>query len=148
MSYHSQWCVLDHNRNDVKEWVTLGCRDLTPSTIYYEPQINSRTVQGERARAGARREGEIAEGGTSIDGEAQGGGENGWKISRAAELKRRPGHVAVPEESRAYVSVHGVWKGGATVIFDIRILNLDVGSYLCMTPEKSLAKAEKDKKDL
>ena len=33
-------------------------------------------------------------------------------------------------------------------MFDIIIVNLDVGSYLCMTPEKALAKAEKEKKDL
>ena len=33
-------------------------------------------------------------------------------------------------------------------MFDIRIVNLDEGSYLCMTLEKALAKAEKEKKDL
>ena len=33
-------------------------------------------------------------------------------------------------------------------MFDIRIANLDTGSYLRMTPEKYLAKAEKEKKDL
>ena len=33
-------------------------------------------------------------------------------------------------------------------MFDIRIVNLDAGSYLCMTPEKALAKAEKEMKDL
>ena len=33
-------------------------------------------------------------------------------------------------------------------MFDIRIVNLDAGSYLCMTPEKALAKVEKEKKDL
>ena len=27
-------------------------------------------------------------------------------------------------------------------MFDIRIVNLDAGSYLCMTPEKVLTKAE------
>ena len=32
-------------------------------------------------------------------------------------------------------------------MFDIRIVNLDAGSYLRMTPEKALAKAEKEKKD-
>ena len=32
-------------------------------------------------------------------------------------------------------------------MFDIRIVNLDAGSCLCMTPKKSLAKAEKEKKD-
>ena len=33
-------------------------------------------------------------------------------------------------------------------MFDIRIVNLDAGSYLHMTPEKALAKAEKEKEDL
>ena len=33
-------------------------------------------------------------------------------------------------------------------MFDIRIVNLDAGSYLCMTPKKAVAKAEKKKKDL
>ena len=33
-------------------------------------------------------------------------------------------------------------------MFDIRIVNLDAGSYLRMTPEKYLAKSEKDNKDL
>ena len=33
-------------------------------------------------------------------------------------------------------------------MFDIRIVNLDAGSYLRMTLEKALAKAEKEKKDL
>ena len=33
-------------------------------------------------------------------------------------------------------------------MFDIRIANLDVGSYLRMTPEKNLAKSEKEKKGL
>ena len=32
-------------------------------------------------------------------------------------------------------------------MFDIQIVNLDAGSYLRMTPEKALAKAEKEKKD-
>ena len=33
-------------------------------------------------------------------------------------------------------------------MFDIRIVNLDGGSYLCMTPEKALVKTEKEKKGL
>ena len=33
-------------------------------------------------------------------------------------------------------------------MFDIRIVDLDVGSYLRMTPEKALAKVEMEKKDL
>ena len=33
-------------------------------------------------------------------------------------------------------------------MFDIRIVNLDAGSYLHMRSEKALAKAEKEKKDL
>ena len=48
----------------------------------------------------------------------------------------------------ADVSAHGFWKRGTTAMFDIRIVNLDVGSYLRMTPEKALAKAEKEKRDV
>ena len=48
----------------------------------------------------------------------------------------------------ADVSAHGFWKRGTTAMFDIRIVNLDVGSYLRMTPEKARANAEKEKKDL
>ena len=33
-------------------------------------------------------------------------------------------------------------------MFNIQIVNLDAGSYLRMTPEKALAKAKKEKKDL
>ena len=33
-------------------------------------------------------------------------------------------------------------------MFDFRIVYLDIGSYLRMTPEKALTKAEKKKKDL
>ena len=33
-------------------------------------------------------------------------------------------------------------------MFNIRIVNLDAGSYLRMTPEEALAKAEKEKKEL
>ena len=39
-----------------KEWGTLGSRALVPSAINYEPKINSRTVQGERTEARARKE--------------------------------------------------------------------------------------------
>ena len=31
-------------------------------------------------------------------------------------------------------------------MFYIRNVNLDVGSYLCMTPEKALAKAKKERR--
>ena len=102
--------------------------DLTehgkPSAITYEPKTNSRTVQGERTGAGARQEGGKADGGTD-------------------RLVGQPGQVVVPAESRADVSAHGLWKRGTTTMFDIRIVNLNAGSYLRMTPEKALAKAEK-----
>ena len=61
---------------------------------------------------------------------------------------RRPKQVEVPAESRADVSAHGFWKRGTIAMFDIRIVNLDAGSCLRMTPEKALAKAEKEKKEL
>ena len=60
----------------------------------------------------------------------------------------QPEQVVVPAESRANVSIHGFCKPGTTAMFNIRIVNLDAGSYLRMTPETALAKAEKEKKDL
>ena len=63
-------------------------------------------------------------------------------MNGADVLLKRPVQVEAPAESRADVSVHGLWKWGTTAMFDIRIANLDVGSYLCMTPENALARAE------
>ena len=86
-------------------------------------------MQGERTGAGARQEGVEAKGGTD-------------------RLIGQPGQLVVPAESRADVSAHGFWKRGTTAMFDIIIFNLNAGSYLRMTPEKALAKAEKENKDL
>ena len=64
-------------------------------------------------------------------------------MNGTAVLARKPGQVEVPTWSRADVSAHRFWMWGTNVMFDIRIFNLNVGSYLRMTPEKALAKAEK-----
>ena len=69
-------------------------------------------------------------------------------MNGAAILIGHTGQVVVPAELRVDVSAHGFWKRGTNTMFDIRIVNLDAGSYLRMTPEKALAKAEKEKKDL
>ena len=58
-------------------------------------------------------------------------------------LLERPGQVEVPAESKVGISAQSFWKRGTTAMFDIQILNLNAGSYLCMTPEKAFAKAEK-----
>ena len=58
------------------------------------------------------------------------------------------GQAEVSAESREDASSHGFWKRGTTVMFDIKMANLDAGSYLRMTPEKALVKAEMEKKDL
>ena len=103
-------------------------------------------MQGERTGAGARQEGEEADGGTEAVGESQGG--RARTVNGAARLIGKPGQVVVPAESRADVSDHGFWKRGTAAMFDIRIFNLDAGSYLRMGPEKALAKADKEKKYL
>ena len=64
-------------------------------------------------------------------------------VNGAAILLGQPEQVVVPVESQADVSAHGFWKQGTTAMFGIRIVNLDAGAYLRMTPEKALAKAEK-----
>ena len=89
-------------------------------------------MQGERTGAGARQDGGEADGGTDTVGRT---------VNGAARLVGQPGQVVVPAQSRADVSAHGLLKRGTTAMFDIRIVNLDAGSYLRMTPEKALAKA-------
>ena len=89
------------------------------------------------ARAGARQEGETAEGGDDIVGEAQGGGGSGHTtVNWSAVLARRKGQVEVPAESRTDVSTHSFWKRGTIAMFDIRIVNLIAGSYLRVTLKK------------
>ena len=51
----------------------------------------------------------------------------------------------MPDESRAYISVHGFWKWGTTALFDIQIVNLYAESYLRQTSTKALATAKKEK---
>ena len=51
------------------------------------------------------------------------------------------------EETRVGVGVHGFWRRGTTALFDVHTVNLFVGSNLCITPEKALAKVEKEKKE-
>ena len=94
------------------------------------------------------REVDTAEGGTNIDGDAQGGGRNGRTRDGSTELGKGPGQVAVPAESRADINANGFWKWGTIAMFDIRISNLDTGSYLHMTPKKALVKTERGKKYL
>ena len=82
-------------------------------------------MQGERTGAGVRQEGGESDGGTETVGQT---------VNGAARLAGQPGQVVVPAESRADISAHGFWKRGTTTMFDIIIFNLDVGSYLRMTP--------------
>ena len=61
-------------------------------------------------------------------------------VNRSVGLVGQSGEGEITAEPWADVSAHGFWKRGTTAMFDIRIVNLDMGSYLRMTPEKSLAK--------
>ena len=134
LSFPKGCLVLERYNNAAKEWGALGIWSLTPSAIFYKPQINSRSVHGERTRAGELMEGGADDGGTNIDGESQWGGRNGCTRDRADELGRSPLQVEGPAESRADVSAHGFWNQGTTIMFDVIIVNLDARSYLRMTP--------------
>ena len=104
-----------------KEWGALGARALVPSAITYEPKINNRTVQGGRTGARARQEVGEFDGSTYTVGRT---------VNGASRLIEQPGQVVIPEESRADVSSHSFWKRRTTTMFNIRIVNLDAGSYL------------------
>ena len=51
------------------------------------------------------------------------------------------------DEKRVNVGAFGLCRRGTTAPFDVFIVNLDAGSYLCLTPDKALEKAEKETKD-
>ena len=53
----------------------------------------------------------------------------------------------VLDESWFDVSVYAFWKWVTTALFDVQIVNLDVGFYLHHTSAKALAMVEKEKKD-
>ena len=61
-------------------------------------------------------------------------GVSGRTMNRAARLVGRMGQVQVPAYVREDVSAHDFWKRGTTAMFNIRIVNLDAGFYLRMTP--------------
>ena len=86
------------------------------------------------------KDGRTAEGGAFIIGESQGVGGIGRIVNAATVLSRRMGKVEVPVESRTDVSAHSFWRWGITAMFDIKIFNLDAGSYLRMTSEKAFEK--------
>ena len=96
-------------------------------------------MQGERTGPGARQEVGEPDGGTDTVGRT---------VNGASKLIGQPGQVLVPAKRRADISAHGFWKRGPTAMFDIRIFNLETGSYLRMMSEKALAKTEKEKNDL
>ena len=141
LSFPKSVLVLARHDDTAKEWGDLGARDLVPSAITYKLEINSRKVQGDRTRAGARQESGTADVSADTVRESQGG--SGRTVNWADRLAGSPVKVEVPAESRADVSAHGFWKRGTTAMFDIQIVNLDAGSYLHMTPEKAIAKSEK-----
>ena len=52
----------------------------------------------------------------------------------------------LPAELWAEFSAHSFWKRGTTVMFDVKFINLDAGSYLRTISKNVLGKAEKEKK--
>ena len=105
--------VLERHNDAAKEWGALSAWAINPSAIYYEPKINSKTVQGEINRSGARGTTGKQEGEDQDDKEGD------------------TGQATMPDESQADVSIHGFWKWGTTTTFDMKIFILDAGSYLC-----------------
>ena len=56
------------------------------------------------------------------------------------------GKRIVPEYKWTGESSHRFYKSGATDMLDVFIINLEVGLYLKMEPEKAIVKVEKEKK--
>ena len=73
-----------------------------------------------------RQEGVRANGGTDTVRESQGVSE--CTVNSTARLSGKTGQVVVPAESGTDVSAHGFWKRRTTLMFNVRIVNLDEGS--------------------
>ena len=102
-----------------------------------------RQYRGEGLGLECGRKGGTAKGGAYIAGESQGGVVNEKARNRVSDLTRMPEKVALPAELKDDVIAHGLWKRGTTAMFGIMIVNLDEGSYLCMTPEKAPSNVRK-----
>ena len=50
-------------------------------------------------------------------------------------------------DTQTYVGIHILWKRGTTIMFDMRIFNLDAFSYLWIVPENAIEKLEKENSD-
>ena len=119
--------VLEWHNDAAKEWGALSTWDINPSAISYKPKISSRTVQGERNGARAR----------VVTVEQEGGGQD--------DDEGATGQATVTDEARADVSIHGFWKWGTFDLFETKIVNLYLGSYLRQMSAKALAMAKNEK---
>ena len=64
------------------------------------------------------------------DGRTGGGDQDGKDVNT--------GQAMVPDDSQVDISFLRLWKWGTTALFDMRIVNLDAGYYLCQTSAKAL----------
>jgi hypothetical protein len=71
---------------------------------------------------------------TAMAGEAAAGG------------RKRKARLVAGNEARGDLSVDGFWKAGMTCILDIRITDTDCKSNIANPPQKTLDKAEREKK--
>ena len=116
---------MEQHINTAKEWCALSSQYLNSLCTLYEPKINSRIINGERNKF---REQVLTEG---QDGD------------RNEDVKGETGHATVPDDSQADACIYAFWKWGTSALFDMRIVNLDSGSYLHQTSAKDLETAEK-----
>ena len=118
---------------------------MTLSDISYGIRVKNRIVQVEIPGDGVWDGEEDIYDGDNRDRGTHGGGRLPG-IGSGGKTSGNSAKDAASEERQADVRYHRFWKRGTTTIFEVQIFNLDAGSYLCMTPEKALAKAEKEKK--
>ena len=102
--------VMAWKNDTTKERGTLSARSINPFCVSYEPNINNTAIQGKSNRAGVW----IL---TVDQGDQEGQGGQGTM-----------GQATVTDESRADVLAHGFGKWVTSALFDMLIVNLDVGS--------------------
>ena len=73
-------------------------------------------------------------------GAYQGGGSDNIYVAVLDATGDREELVMELDETWEEIAPNGYWKRGTNSTFDIHIINLDLGSYLCVAPEKALEK--------
>ena len=103
-----------------------------PNPHSYFLQTSNQQQDSTGGGSGVQREGAESSDGTDINIKSQGGRRDERNSVEVVAKRSGMGQLMTPEETQDDVSIHSYWKWVTTAIFDVCIINLETGFYLCM----------------